>query len=494
MPINIAELAGGFAERAGEELIGFGVGTALGRGLEPEATRLAQLAWSSAPDKALEPDVAADLVAQEHYSEGQGAGEAKQTGISGERFADLAEHARTGPSFADLLNLWRRGSIDDATLVAGLRKLKLDAKWHSPLGTLKEQPLTAQELAVAIQRGLIHDPGFLPVGPPTGGGTVPPMPVASIDAVHEAEWTGFSAERLATLTRTVGLPPGPVELMQLINRGHIDETDFHRGIAEGNTRNEWAAPLLNLRRTLISPSQYAELHLRGWIDNAAMKAGGALHGVEPDDQDLLHSLHGRSLAVHQVQTGEKRGGTYNGETSSIPESFLRAVQQSSIRPEWYSLAYANRHTLPSPFVLRALIKDGSITVAEGTSLFEQMGWPEDLAAAAAKGAAGSTGGKADSHVGKAETQLWTTLHKSYVDANTSEAEAAADLDAIGVPADQHAAILALWAHEREIVRRSLTPKQIKVALGEGKFTNGEALDRLKRLGYSQADADTYLAE
>lgn len=494
MPLNIADLAGGFIARAGEELIGYGVGTALSRALEPEATRLAQLAWASNPDRRLEAADAADIVAQGVQPEGWGADEAASGGIGSERFSHLAERARSGPSFSDLLNLWRRGSIGDAELVAGLNKLKLGGQWHDPLKTLKEEPLQAQQIATAIQRGIIKDPGFLPVAPPTSGGNVPPMPQANVDALVEAAWSGHSAERLAALTRIIGLPPAPGELLSLLNRGHITETDFYRGVAEGNTRNEWGPFLLQLRKELLSPSQYAELHLRGWIDQPSMVAGAAQHGIDEADVNLLHSLHGRPLPVHQVQTGLERGGTFGGDPSGIPAEFLAAVRQSNVRPEWYHLAYANRHSLPSPFVTRGLLRDGAITEVDAERIFRESGWPPDLAKQVATAYAKAATPTTTTHVPKAESHLWNALHRSYVNEKTDQATAEATLTALGVAADEHAAIIELWNRERVLIRKALTPAQIRKALKEGTFTTEEAVSRMESLGFSAEDASTFLAE
>jgi hypothetical protein len=212
------------------------------------------------------------------------------------------------------------------------------------------------------------------------------------------------------------------------------------------------------------------------------------------DIALREKVIGRPINEHQIVTGEARGGTYGGDYEGVPEPFNKALRESNIRPEWGNLAYANRYSYPSAFVLRALGKDGTLTAAELEKLFLEIGWPPALAKLVAERTAVTTTGKADPHVAKAETQLWATIHKSYVASESDDAEATSALAAVGVNSTGIPKVLALWQHEREIVRRSLTPSQIKKAWAESKFTRPEAVTRLERLGMDAADADTYLGE
>src|SRR5205807_4966194 len=116
---------------------------------------------------------------------------------------------------------------------------------------------------------------------------------------------------------------------------------------EGNTRGEWAPFLFEGFRQIPTAHDFVEGRLRGWLADPAMYAGTALHGMSQADTDLLFKIMGRPIVEHQIVTGEARGGTYNGPIANIPTPFLKSLQESNIRPEWYSLAYANRYTYPS---------------------------------------------------------------------------------------------------------------------------------------------------
>lgn len=494
MPIDLGGLVGGFAQNAGEQLIAFAIGAAAAEALRPEAVGLGQEAWSANPDKALDAGTAAHIVAEAIQGAGWGAGEAAQEGINGDRFTALVESVLTAPGVPELLTLYRRGDIALADLAHGFRKSRLEGRWDGALEALKDLRLDPAAIATMVQRGILANPGLLPVGPPAEGGRVPPMPQVALDPVAEAAASGINHDRLAALTRIVGLPASPDLAARMVFRGIIDPVDFDRAIAEGNTRNEWAPFLFEAFREILTAHDYIEGRLRGWLTDAEMYAGTARHGMTQLDTDLLFKTTGRPLSFHQVWIGLRRGGTYDGPTDQIHPAFLKQLQESNIRPEWYSLAWAQRDTLPSYFVFRAIVQAGGLTVDEAAAYFQQLGWPPDLAAKAASAFAHATTGKADPHLTKAETHLWTALHRSYVLEETDDAHAESVLTTLGVADATRPEVLALWQAERELVRKTLTPSQIKKAVGEGKITQDDALARLERQGLSPSDAATYLGE
>lgn len=492
MPLNVGALAGGFVESALDQALGFGVGTALSRALEPEAVQLAQIAWSGNPARAVDAGIAASIVAEDVASQAWGEGEAIQHGIDAERFAAMVREVLNAPGVPELLACYRRGLIDPGQLVHGFRKARLETEWDAALTALEHELLAPAVLATAIQRGIIPDPGYLPVGPPTGVGKVAPMPVATIDPVAEAKGSGVTSERLAVLTRLVGLPASPEMAAAAYFRNIITRDDFDRAIAEGNTRNEWRDVILEASRQVLTPREYAELQLRGYISQQERDAGAGKHGMTAADAQLLYDVAGRSIPVRAITTGEARGGVYNGPHDGIPVAYLTALERGNLRPEYYSLAYANRYSYPSAFVLRSLVQTGAVTGDDAHRLLLEMGWRPDLAEKVAAAWSGGTTSTADKHVTRAETYLFTALHKSYVNGESDDTDAAAVMDLLTVPADAQARVLELFGEERGLARKTLTPSQIRKAYGESKLTHDEALQRLERTGYSPADAETIL--
>lgn len=498
------------------EAVAFALGLAAGRALEAPATELGQVAWAALPIKVVEPGDAASIVAEDVDSLPWGENEAAQSGIDQDRFQRLVQDVLNAPGTGELLTMIRRQSITTDDLTHGFRKLKLETRWDTALADLQTQRLDPADVARAMQRGLINDAGLLPVAAPTGEGNVPAFPTSQLDGVAEARDMGVTRDRLAVQVGLVGLPPAPGELLSLLNRGIITETDFYRGLAEGNTRNEWGPVLKQLQRRLLTPHEYEEAALRGIITNQQADAGAALSGMTAADAQTLFALMGRPLATHQITTGLARGGNYPSSYDDVPEPYRDAIRRSNIRPEYASLDYANRYTIPSYFVLKQILADGGITEADLATLFKQSAYPPDLADKAAAALAGTGVGAADPHIAKAQTQLWTTTHTAYVSHRITDDEATAALKVAGVADAAVPDVLAVWQAERDLTSSGLSPAQIKKALGLGGSETVAALvkagyppdvaaeaagktvewaiGRLQQLGWSTQDAATLLAE
>jgi hypothetical protein len=323
---------------------------------------------------------------------------------------------------------------------------------------LKQELLEAGEIAKAIHRGIMKGDGLLIAEPPTAPGKVPAVPASDLDPVTEAAGSGVDAERLRIMVGNAGLPLGLHEMLSLMNRGEMEPQDVQRGIAESNLRNEYQDVALKLARRILTPHEYVELNLRGWIDTPTMHAGAALSGMTPDDADLLFKSLGRPLVVHQITTGLARGGTYGGDYAGVPEPFQTALRESNVRPEWGNLAYANRYTLPGYFVIKAMLTNKTLTVSEAAETFKQSGWPPTLADKAAAALA-PTGGpaKADPWVTKAEGQLWTSLHKDYVKEGLTRPELEPALSKLIEDQPTRDQVFSLWETEKATAAQTPPP-------------------------------------
>ncbi len=454
------------------EAVAFGAGFALGRILEPAAVDLAQAAWTTAPIRAIDAKEAAAVAAESVDAYERMQQEASYSGYDAARFKDLYGVTLSAPGLGEILVMLRRRFIDDAQATHGFRKAKFEPEWDVPLLALKDQLLTPDQLANARQQGFVDQ----------------------ARQVGESALQGIDAERAEIMFDITGLPPGAAEAMQAVNRGLADQQLFAQMIREGHTKTKYTDLLYEMRRRLLTPHEYAELALRGYLTTAERDAGAQLSGMEPADTALLFEMLGRSLAVHQVTTGIARGGKYGGNYEGVPEPYLSALRESNVKPPWGNIAYANRYTYPSAFVLRSMAQTHELTFEETHQTLLDIGWKPDFAEKVATIWTGGTKAKGDTHVTKAETQVWNALHKSYVDNLSTDAETTTDLAELGVAAGSIPEVVKLWQTERAIVRRSLTPAQIKKAIGEPGKDAAWAKERLVQLGYSPEDADAFLAE
>ena len=176
------------------------------------------------------------------------------------------------------------------------------------------------------------------------------------------------------------------------------------------------------------------------------------------------------------------------------------MQESNIRPEWYNLAWAQRYTYPSAFVLRALTQSGDLTQTETHTILLDIGWEPTLAEKVSTKWAGGTGTTSDPLLKSARTSLLTALRKAYVLGDEDAASAQTLLTAEGVAPATQTELLATWDRERSITRKELTPAQLKKAYREGivnpatgtPFTKDEVVAELVTRGFSTADATVFV--
>ena len=520
--------AGSFIGNSVGEAAAFAAGLAIGPLLRPILQALENETWSLYPDKPLDPQTMALAVAQGRIDQPTAAAEAALTGIGATAFSNLVNFAITYPGAAQLLDLQRRTILPAGDLVAALQRHGLTAEYAGYVAELIDNPLDPAVIATAIQRSIIEAPFDLPVAAPTATGNVKAFPTSGIDAKQEAAWSGIDLDRLEVMTAIVGLPMSLQEAASGYFRGILTIDDYYRAVAEGDTRNEWRDVILEQARAILSPDQWAELFIRGWVTQAELYAGTAEHGMTTANTDYLAELKGRPIPVHQIVTGLARGGTYTGDAQTVPEPFLKSLQESDIRPEWYGLAYANRYSLPSAFVLKALATAGDLTQAQSETILLQIGWPPDLATSVSTVWAGGTATTAAqkkqtlSHLTAeylsgaltesalttalvglgytaqqaadeialaefnaaktARTKATNAVGKRYIAAQISEAAATTALEGMGWPAGAVTNFITAWTEERNAQLTTLTVAQVAAALKAGALLASQATPLLQDLG------------
>jgi hypothetical protein len=440
-----------FLGNAVGEAAAFAAGVAVAPALHPIVQTVQNEAWRLDPTRPLDAQLIAEAVARGKIDAKTGRLEAELTGISNARFDALVDIIHGGPGIAQAFELWRRGAIDDGQFAGALRLLHIGDDWIAELEKLHYVRLDPAVVAIAVVRGLIPNNGILPVGPPTTVGKVPAFPVQDIDPFTEAAAAGVDDARLKIMAGIAGRPMGPELAARATFRGIILPPDYKRAIAEGDVRNEWADSIFEVSREILTAGQYAELQLRGYLGGPERLKLTEQHGMSDADSDLLYNLLGRSIPVHQITTGEARGGVFDAPFDTIPKAYLQSLQRGNLRPEYYSLAYANRYSLPSAFVLRAITTGGEITPAEAKQLLLEIGWPPELAAtvSAAWGAAAG-GGTLDPYVKKAQGQLWTAAHRAAVKNGTPRTTIEPVLMTLVPDLANRDAIFQLWDDERAL--------------------------------------------
>ncbi len=475
----MASIFGKFFGNTVSEAAGFAAGVAVSPILHPAVRDLENEANSKHPSRVLDAGTAASIVAEDVEQRDWGASEAIQTGVSGDRFDALLGEALNAPGLSELFETWRRDLIDDTAFTHGLRKAKLEPRWDAPLKALKARLLTLSDLANARQQGFV-----------------------STDQQHaESALQGLDAGRADILFELSGLPLGVETMQQAVNRGLVDRLTFEQAVREGHTKTKYTDLAYALRQPVLHATDYAGLYLRGWITEAEMNTGGALTGYTPDQMHLLYLNRGRPAAPGQMATAAARGIDGPKGTPVDRDQFLTAIKQSDIRPEYGPLLWDSRFLYPPLFQITRLVQAGAIDADTAKEWAIKDRYPPEVVAPLHTYWQGLTTGPAANHVTKAQTQLWGTTHRSYIAAEIDDPTALTKLGEAGVAQAERQHVLDTWANERELIRKQLTPAQIKKAVKNGTvnpatgvaWTTDDGLAALIARGYSPNDAQTFLA-
>ena len=473
---------GKFFGKTVSEGAAFAAGVAVAPALEPVVQDVKNKAWSEHASKPLEAGDVAGIVAEDVELQAWGIGEATLTGIDSARFVALLGEALNAPGLGELMQMWRRGLIDDAGFTHGLRKMKLETRWDKPLMALRGARYTPAEIALGVVRSVIGDPGWLVETLDTSDSNVKQYKPVAVDAVAEAAVSGFDSERMRGLVGSIGLPMASITAAQAFYRGILTKGAYHQAILEGDTRPEWADAILEQARQIASASDYVNARLRGWIDDAAMYAGTARHGMSAEDTQILYLIHGRPAAPGQMATASFRG--INGP-DGVPmdrAQFLKGIAESDIRPEWGDMLWESRYHYPPLFQLSRLVQAGAVTPDVAVSWSEKEGYaPEVVDALRAYWAKPGTGSTKEATAADL-LALWDGGH-----ADTSATLAA--LEQLGYSAPEAQRKLDTVKARRVASARTTAISDLHAAFKKGDITGEQALTGLLQLGIPEADAD-----
>ena len=434
-------------------------GGAVARGaadaVTPVLEPVKQTAWSKNRQRVLDAETVAAMVAQALISHGDADAEVARSGYTTGRLDALTALLQTAPGIGELTRILNRKKIGVDDFNEGLAKHAVEPKWWPWLLELANSKLEPVQLANAIHRGLVPDPGLLAVEPPSAEGNIKAYPVYGIDALLESEAFGLDKDRLGVLVGLMGLPMGPIEAAHAVFRGILTDDDFQRAIAEGNTRNEWGEAIKEYARQIPTARDFFENALRGYHSLAWAQQQAKRHGMSEADSLVIYQNQGRPMALTNIRKALARGGKFNPEPGEITEPFMASIVEGNLKPGYYELAEHLTYSYPSAFVFRQLAEAGTLGgQPEVKQWLLEIGWPPDLADKAATAwttaTAGTGGAKPNSWVSKAHSHLWTAVQKGYIGGSVDQPNAEQSFQVIGIDQAVHPAIFAAWDEQKRI--------------------------------------------
>ncbi len=425
----IGNVAGDMASMRGQiqgMMLSFTIPFLLGEGLSPILAPFAQAleneAWTHLVGSGqseiavpLSPAQLADMVVRGILPQSEAETIAAMSGTTATDLDLMVQDTGEPPAVQELLFAYRRGIIDQGRLEHGIRQGRTKNEWIDVVEALRYQPMTPATAVAAAVQGHLTDGEARRIW--AEGGFDP----ADYDAAYQ----------------TAGRPPGPAQLLDLLNRGIIGEPEFIAAVRESDIKDKYIPLLLELRKYLPPPRTVTTLLKEGAITQAQALRLLADYGVQP--ADAAGYLKG---AASQKVTKQK----------ALAVTTIEALYHDRLvtRPQAEAMIVSLGYTQPDAnFIL---------TVQD---LKREQAYAERAIGA---------------------------VHTQYVGHKLSEVEARAVLQELGVDAAGIGHLITLWTHEQLAHVRVLTPAQWVAAVKLNLATDLEALAALKALGYSDRDA------
>lgn len=443
--------------------------------------------------------------------------EAEGMGLDGGRFGALVGITSRPPGLADALTAKRRGLLNEAQLREAIAESDVKAKYAGALVALERVLLSPAEAAQAVaSNALTAEEGGQLAG-------LAGMARADFDALVLADESA----------------PTSGQVLDLLNRGELDEGDARAALRRNGLEPRWADELLALRnvlppvtdlirfmvREVFTPAVVAEFGLLDEFPEAAVPLGRRI-GLT---RDVLEQY----WAAHWELPSTEQGFEMFHRDVITRERLRLLLRTKDVMPVWRGPLEAIAYRVPGRIDLRRMFVEGVIgrdrvlrgyqdlgydpadaailtafavaqkqaperELAKGeiTALYEQRILDRPAARARLR-ALGYSEDEADAILALADararsklrTATITVVRGRFVAREIDRAEATARLDAIGLPPAGREEYLSLWEFERAETPTLLTEAQARAALARGLITEPTYRAHLARLGYEREAID-----
>lgn len=275
----------------------------------------------------------------------------------GPLFDQLADDPDLDPHLKATLKFVGRGEGQFATM---LGNTIIGSTLGSGLGLL-----ISNTLAPAIGRAVAPFPN-LPLTVPDAVAAQARSLQGSLDAKYEAAQQGLSGDKFDILVDLARSRLGPTEIIESLNRGHMDESYASIYLQRNGYTATDAGVILELRGQLIDPGRLADLVTFGVLSETRAASMATQSGTSPEDFHLLVEGNGQPPATQDLLEGYRRG--------LIDRARLEhGITQGPVRNEWIDLIEALRYAPMSVADAIEAAVQGHITQAQSRQYAQQNG-------------------------------------------------------------------------------------------------------------------------
>lgn len=367
----------------------------------------------------LSPQEAAGAVIRGWIPQSQGEAFAEQNGVSGNDFDWMVKTGQLPPGPETVLQGWRRGFIGAADVRKAIIESDIGSQWAAFFMQMKYEPMSpALAVQAAVQGHLSLDeaPGFF-----AAGGADP------------AHWQ--------VAYDTAGEPPGPGEMLQLLNRGKMTEAQVTLGIQESRVKDKYIPALLELRHK-IPPLR----SVTSFITKGAMTHEEGIAALIADGYDA--GLAAKIVAAASSSKVATQKNLAAGTVVDLYEAGL--IDKATADTDLASLGYE-----PGESGLLIALADHKVQA-------------------------------------KAQAHELSVVKAGYTKGNLTVAQAKAFLTNAGLPNTAQVQAISEWDFEIKARVRGLTEAQVIAAAKKEVITVDDAGARLTAMGYSDTDVGVLL--
>jgi Holliday junction resolvasome RuvABC DNA-binding subunit len=455
--------------------IGFGIGQAMAAVLEPYFLDMAKVAWATEENRDLAPAELAALAAQGWIPPERLADEARNAGLSPERSALLRRLAEVQMGVAEVLELLRRGVIDEAEADRRLHHAGFGEESRAHLLRLRIVIPSIEEALTGWLEGQIDE----------------------AEARRRFLAAGGDPEWFQTAYNIRGEAPTPTQLLDLLNRGIVPERGtgpealtYEQGFLEGPWRNKWLEPFLALAEYRVPPRSVVPMYRSGAIDEQYALELLTKSGLSATDAEamLAEASANKLVGERELVKGELLGAYGAGLLD--PAATLEALGGLGYEPDEAELLlaiadaqYEKRLRDASATRIGNLYKARRIDEGAAAGALEALGYP---GTASAKALAVWDVERELATAELTEAQMRAAWGRGVVD----EPAYLTWLGDHGYSDDEARILVETYRPTGATTGRDLTEAQARAAWKAGVFTEDEYRTRLEELGYDPAEVET----
>jgi hypothetical protein len=215
----------------------------------------------------LSPADLSDMAVRGVLTEQQAAVVASESGVSADDFHKLTLITGQPPGLEQMLEGYRRGFIDEATLERGIKESRYRNEWIPLLKALRYSPISvADAVNAVVQNHLTASQGE-----------------------KIAQQNGLEPGQFAVLQETAGEPLSRTEMEELYNRGLVTQEQVNQALRESRVKDKYIDLAFQLHRRIIPIFTLERAIAAGAVSHADAIAIAMESGYSKRDAEIITS-------------------------------------------------------------------------------------------------------------------------------------------------------------------------------------------------------------